>query len=45
MYEYEIKNKNTNEIEYVFGYSLNDACRRSKLEPNDWIILSKDYID
>ena len=45
MYEYEIKNKNTNEIEYVFGYSLNDACRRSKLEPDEWIILSRDYID
>lgn len=45
MYEYEIKNKTTNEIDYIFGYSFADACRRSKLEPDEWVMLGRDYID
>jgi hypothetical protein len=45
MYEYEIKNKTTREIDYIFGRSFADACRRSKLEPDEWVMLSRDYID
>lgn len=45
MYEFEVKNKTTKEIDYIFGYSFDDACRRSKLEPNEWTMLGKDYID
>ena len=45
MYEFEIKNKTTKETDYIFGYGYNDACRRSKLEPNEWTVISKDYID
>lgn len=45
MYEFEIKNKTTKETEYIFGYSYNDACCRNKLEPTEWTMISKDYID
>ena len=45
MYEFEILNKTTKETNYIFGYGFNDACRRSKLEPNEWTVIGKDYID
>lgn len=45
MYEYDIYNKQADERTTIFGYSFTDACRRSKLDKEDWIILHQEYID
>lgn len=45
MCEYEIMNKITNEVRFIFGYSFSDACRRSGYEPNDWTVIYSEYID
>ena len=45
MNEYTVLNKNTNEQNIFFGYTFKDACKRSKVNGNDYIILDIEYID
>lgn len=46
MWEFEMYNINTGEIEIVYGYSLADARERSpKYENREWICLMSTYID
>jgi len=46
MYEFEINNKRTNEIAFIFGYTEKDAWRRHpELDPNDWKTVHCEYID
>jgi hypothetical protein len=45
MNEYIIYNRYTNEEDCIYGYTFKDACERSKLNPADWVILHKEYID
>ena len=45
MYEIEIMNINTNEINYLFGYSVKDAFKKKKLDPNEWEVMYVEYID
>lgn len=50
MYEFTMRNKNTNEQDFWYGYSLDDAInRRKKNNPNfnenEWEYLFRDYID
>ena len=45
MWEYDITNKETNEREIISGYWLADAFRRSKLNPDEWVVMGSEYID
>lgn len=45
MYEYGITNKKTNENEIIFGRTLADAYRRAKLNPEEWTMWYREYID
>lgn len=45
MYEYEIMNKENNEITFIHGYNATDAFRRTKLDKDQWIVVYAEYID
>jgi hypothetical protein len=45
MYEYQIRHKTTNKNTIIFGYNYADACRRWKIEPEEWTIELQEYID
>lgn len=45
MYEFEIMNNSTKETDIIFGYSIADAYRRSKLNMVDWTVLHCEYVD
>lgn len=45
MYEYEIMNKDNNEITFIHGYSVADAFRRTKLDKDQWTVVYAEYID
>lgn len=45
MNEYTVLNKRTNEQTFFFGYTFADACKRSKVNENDYTILDIEYID
>lgn len=45
MWEFEIVNKNTDETKIIFGYTLSDAYRRYKLNPEEWILVLRTYVD
>ena len=45
MNEYTVLNEKTNEMDIFFGYTFEDACRRSKVNENDYTILDIEYID
>lgn len=45
MYEYGIYNIHTDEEEIIFGYNFADACRRAKLNTDEWEILYREYVD
>ena len=45
MTEYGIYNISTKEENIIFGYSFSDACRRAKLNPEEWAVFYYEYID
>ena len=46
MYEYEIRNNKTNEVEFMWGHGAEDAWRRNpKLNRNEWTIVFREYVD
>lgn len=45
MTEYQIENIYSGEVRPVFGYNWKDACRRSNLVSDEWIILLAEYVD
>ena len=45
MIEYEIENKATGEIRYIYGYNWKDACYRCKIIFSDWYIHYAVYVD
>lgn len=45
MYEYGIYNTKTNEKDVVFGRTFGDACRRAKLDPENWEVNYQYYVD
>ena len=45
MYEIDIRNIETGERLTVYGYDFCDACRRHKLNQNEWVELCMWYID
>lgn len=46
MWEFDIIDKETQETNIIFGYTLADAFRRHpRLNPSDWECVRADYID
>lgn len=46
MYEFEMYNVNTKEIETAYGYSLTDVRERNpKYNSREWVCLTSTYID
>ena len=46
MYEFEMYNVNTGEIEIVYGYSLSNIRERNpKYENREWVCFVSTYID
>lgn len=45
MMEYEIENKATGEIRYVYGYNWKDACQRYKIISGEWYVNYTVYVD
>jgi hypothetical protein len=45
MYEYRISKLATGEESFIFGYSAENAFRRAKLNPAEWVVWSREYID
>lgn len=45
MYEYGIRNINTNEETIIFGYSIANAFGRTKLDRSEWEVWYSEYID
>lgn len=46
MWEFEMLNKITGEVESFFGRNIDDMFHRHpKLNPNEWICLLMDYND
>ena len=46
MYEFEIYNPTTNEHDFIHGYTVKDAWeRRPSLNPDEWKIIFREYID
>jgi hypothetical protein len=45
MYEYRIGNLATGKEEILFGHDINNAFRRAKLNPAEWVVYSREYVD
>lgn len=46
MYEYEIYNERTNESDFIYGYSVDNAFdRHPNLDRNEWKVIFSEYID
>jgi len=46
MFEYEINNNKTGEVDFIWGHNIEDAWRKShNLNRDDWTIVFSEYID
>jgi|GluameStandDraft_1065615.scaffolds.fasta_scaffold27878_2 hypothetical protein len=45
MWEFEIVNKRTREHRMIYGYTANNAFRKFRLDPEDWILLQKKELE
>ena len=45
MYEFKITKLATGEEDIVFGYNKTDAFRKAKLNPAEWVVWDRKYID
>ena len=45
MYEYRITNLATGKENFIFGYSASNAFRRANLNPEEWVVWEREYID
>ena len=45
MIEFTIINKETEQKRTIWGYFYEDACRREKINPDEWVLLMWEYID
>ena len=45
MYEFRISKLETGEESFIFGYSADNAFRRAKLNPAEWVVYGREYID
>lgn len=45
MYEYRIAKLSNGEENTIFGYNIENAYKRAKLNPAEWVVYSREYID
>ncbi len=46
MWEFELWNEKTQEQDFIFGYSLEDAwARNPSKNREDWVVVYEEYID
>jgi hypothetical protein len=45
MYEYRISNLANGKENIIFGYNIENAYKRAKLNPTEWVVYSREYID
>lgn len=45
MYEFRISKLATGEETFIFGYSAENAFRRAKLNPAEWVVWDREYVD
>lgn len=45
MYEFRITKLSNGEENFIFGYDLSNAFKRAKLNPAEWVVWSREYID
>lgn len=45
MYEYRITKLSNGEETFIFGYNIENAYKRAKLNPAEWVVYSREYID
>lgn len=45
MYEYRITKLSNGEETFIFGYSIENAYKRAKLNPAEWVVYGREYID
>lgn len=45
MWEINIRNKETGELDVIFGHNAKDAFNRMNLNADEWFILNEIYID
>jgi hypothetical protein len=45
MYEYRIAKLSNGEETFIFGYNIENAYKRANLNPAEWVVYSREYID
>lgn len=45
MYEFRITKLATGEESIIFGYDMTSAFRKAKLNPTEWVVWDREYID
>ena len=46
MYEFEIRFLANGEIDFLYGYSLQDLARRyPEIDPSTYVVVGREYID
>lgn len=45
MYEYRISKLATGEESFIFGRDLASAFRKAGLNPAEWVVWSREYVD
>lgn len=45
MYEFRITKLSNGEETFIFGYNIENAYKRAKLNPAEWVVWSREYID
>lgn len=45
MWEFEVEDVETGERSFLFGYNFDDACERSGVDSDCYIVLYSEYID
>ena len=45
MYEFRISKLATGEENFIFGYNADNAFCRAKLNPAEWVVYSREYVD
>ena len=45
MYEFRISKLATGEENFIFGYSAENAFHKAKLNPAEWVVYDREYLD
>ena len=45
MYEFRISNMDTCKESFIFGYNMASAFKRAGLNPAEWVVYNREYVD